>query len=108
LSVAVCRQTQLGLLRLLTNTTIMGNDVLDIRQSWDIYDALMSDERFEFYEEPVGLEQRFRSYTAGAGVAPKLWQDAYLAAFARSAKLHLVTFDRGFQKFEGLHLILLG
>jgi predicted nucleic acid-binding protein len=37
-----------------------------------------------------------------------LWQDAYLAAFARAAKLHLVTFDGGFRQYEGLRLTLLG
>jgi predicted nucleic acid-binding protein len=68
----------------------------------------MSDERFVFYAEPIDLEQHLRRYTASGRVSPKLWQDAYLAAFARAAKLRLVTFDGGFQQFEGLHLTLLG
>jgi toxin-antitoxin system PIN domain toxin len=106
-SVVVCRNTQLGLLRLMTNTTVMDGDVCNLKHAWEIYDALMSDERFSFYGEPLGLEQPFRRYTASGRVSPKLWQDAYLAAFARAAKLQLITFDGGFQQFEGLRLKLL-
>ena len=108
LSVVVCRNTQLGLLRLLTNANVMTGEVCNLKQSWKIYDTLMSDERFDFYAEPIDLEQHFRQYTASGRVSPKLWQDAYLAAFARTTKLHLVTFDGGFQQFEGLRLTLLG
>ena len=108
LSVVVCRNTQLGLLRLLTNANVMTGEVCNLKQSWKIYDTLMSDERFDFYAEPIDLEQHFRHYTASGRVSPKLWQDAYLAAFARTTKLHLVTFDGGFQQFEGLRLTLLG
>jgi predicted nucleic acid-binding protein len=68
----------------------------------------MSDERFVFFVEPIDLEQHFRRYTASGRISPKLWQDAYLAAFACATKLHLVTFDGGFQQFKGLWLTLLG
>jgi toxin-antitoxin system PIN domain toxin len=108
LSVAICRNTQLGLLRLLTNASVMIEDVCNLKQSWKVYDTLMSDERFVFYAEPIDLDQHFRRYTASGRVSPKLWQDAYLAAFARATKLHLVTFDGGFRQFKGLGLTLLG
>jgi toxin-antitoxin system PIN domain toxin len=107
LSVVICRNTQLGLLRLLTNASIMGKDVCIMKQAWTIYDTLMGDERFDFSTEPMDLEQHLRRFTTGERVSPKLWLDAYLAAFARAAKYHLVTFDGGFQQYEGLHLTLL-
>ncbi len=107
LSVGICRNTQLGLLRLLTNVSVMLEDVCNLKQSWEIYDTLMGDERFDFYAEPMDLELHFRRYTASGRVSPKLWQDAYLAAFARATKLNLVTFDGGFQQFEGLRFTLL-
>jgi toxin-antitoxin system PIN domain toxin len=107
LSVGICRNTQLGLLRLLTNASVMLEDVCTLKQSWKVYDTLMGDERFVFYVEPVDLEQHFRRYTASGRVSPKLWQDAYLAAFARAMKLQLVTFDGGFEQFKGLHFTLL-
>jgi hypothetical protein len=108
LSVGICRNTQLGLLRLLTNASVMIGDVCNLKQSWKVYDTLMSDERLVFFVEPIDLEQHFRRYTASGRVSPKLWQDAYLAAFARATKLHLVTFDGGFQQFKGLRLTVLG
>ncbi len=108
LSVVICRITQLSLLRLLTNASVMGNDVCNLEQAWIIYDTLMGDERFDFSTEPMDLEQHLRRYTVGGRVSPKLWQDAYLAAFARAAKYHLVTFDGGFQQYDGLRLTLLG
>jgi toxin-antitoxin system PIN domain toxin len=108
LSVVICRVTQLSLLRLLTNTSVMDKDVCNLKQAWTIYDTLLGDERFEFATEPIDLEQHLRRYTVGGRVSPKLWQDAYLAAFARAAKLNLVTFDGGFQQYEGLRLTLLG
>jgi len=108
LSVVICRITQLSFLRLLTNESVMGRDVCNLKQAWTIYDALMGDERFDFSTEPMNLEQHLRRYTTGERISPKLWQDAYLAAFARAAKYHLVTFDGGFQQYEGLRLTLLG
>ncbi len=85
----------------------MGKEVCNLKQAWTIYDTLMGDERFDFATEPMDLEQHLRRYTAGERISPKLWQDAYLAAFARAAKYHLVTFDGGFQQYEGLRLTLL-
>ena len=108
LSLVICRQTQLSLLRVLTNASVMGSEVCTLTQAWEIYETLVSDERFDFYAEPPGLEPFLRKYTQSGRVSPKLWQDAYLAAFARAAKLHLATFDEGFRQFESLRLTLLG
>ena len=107
LEVVLCRHTQLGLLRLLSNAAIMGNDVCTIQQAWAIYDMVIEDARFEMVNEPNELEVFLRQYTTSGQVSPKLWQDAYLAAFARAGRLRLVTFDQGFRKFSGLQLILL-
>jgi hypothetical protein len=74
----------------------------------DMHRNTQGDERFDFSTEPMDLEQHLRRYTAGEQVSPKLWQNVYLAASARATKLHLVTFDGGFQQFEGLRLTILG
>jgi predicted nucleic acid-binding protein len=39
--------------------------------------------------------------------APKLWSDAYLAAFAIAGGYQLVTFDRGFKQYANLTATLL-
>ena len=106
-SIILCRNTQLGLLRLLCNLSVMRDDICTLAQAWQIYDNVFGDTRFDFYHEPEGLENYLREFTSTGRVSPKLWQDAYLAAFARSSKIHLVTFDRGFQQFRNLKLILL-
>lgn len=106
-AVVVCRQTQLGLMRLLSTRAVMGGDALDAAGCWAVLDVLMSDERFAFAPEPLGFESEFRRAMRGASVSPKLWQDAYLAAFAIAGGLTLVTFDSGFKAVEGLELRLL-
>jgi toxin-antitoxin system PIN domain toxin len=103
----LCRVTQLSLLRLLCHTTVMGADVCTLAGAWSIYDAIQNDERFHFVAEPEPLERVLRRLTQAPTISPKVWTDAYLAAFALSAGLQLVTFDRGFQQFRDLQLILL-
>lgn len=105
--VALCRITQLGLLRLLCNPSVMEEDVCTLEQAWDVYNGIHNDERFTFVPEPKGLEKYFREYSSSVQVSPKIWQDAYIAAFARSAKMLLTTFDRGFGRYDGLHVNLL-
>jgi hypothetical protein len=106
--VLLCRSTQMGLLRLLCNPAVMQADVCSMAQSWGIYDALFQDERFSFCAEPEGLDSIFRQYTQSGRSAPKLWQDAYLAAFARAGGFELVSFDGGFRQFDGVIVTLLG
>ncbi len=60
-----------------------------------------------FLTEPGGLEARWRTYAAQTSASPKLWMDAYLAAFAVAAGCELVTFDRGLGQFPGLKVELL-
>ena len=43
-----CRVTQMGLLRLLTNQHVMGSDVLNSRDAWRVYRAILADERVGF------------------------------------------------------------
>lgn len=106
-AVVVCRQTQLGLLRLLSTRAVMGADVLDVAGCWAVLDVMMADERFVFAHEPTSLEASLRHAMRGATVSPKMWQDAYLTAFAIAGGLTLVTFDAGFREVEGLELRLL-
>ena len=46
-------------------------------------------------EEPAEIEARFRALTRLRQPATKDWADSYLAAFASTGQLTLVTFDRG-------------
>lgn len=107
-SIIVCRMTQLSLLRLLCHPVVMAADVCTLPEAWAVYDQVLADERFMFYLEPMDLEPALRRLTQAGVSSSRLWQNAYLAAFALVAGLRLVTFDRGFQQFPGLPLVLLG
>jgi len=102
-----CRFTQLGLLRLLTAEVVMGrNEVLSQEQAWRAYDRWLQDERVEYLDEATGLETYFRDLTRSPHSAPKDWADSYLAAFAVTSRLTVVTFDQAF-KHKAKELVLL-
>jgi uncharacterized protein len=85
----------LGMLRLLTTEQLMGADeVLTQAQAWSIYDEWLSDERVLYLDKPLDLEKSFRDLTQLRRAAPKDWADSYLIAFAHSAGIRLVTFDK--------------
>jgi toxin-antitoxin system PIN domain toxin len=111
-SVFFCRATQQSLLRLLTTATVFveyGSPPLTNQQAWEAYDGLLADNRVEFQpQEPAGLELRWRQFAARDSSSPKLWMDAYLAAFAMAGGYQMVTTDAAFKQFEGLDLKLLG
>jgi hypothetical protein len=101
-----CRQSQLGLFRLLTTAAAMGNETITQRQCWAIYDRWIEGGRAIEQTEPAGLALAFRSRTEVKSSAPKTWTDAYLAAFAEAAGLTLVTFDKALaQKTKGAVLL---
>lgn len=89
-----CRVTQMGLLRLLSNPAIMGDDALDRSQAWRLFDQLWSDERVLWADEPDELDAVWRAISARDDKSHKLWTDDYLAAFAQAGDLTLATLDR--------------
>lgn len=106
-SCAFCRMTQQGFLRLATNPSAFGNEAISLERAWVCYDMLISDPRILFKEEPVGLERLWRIYSRRRSYSPKVWNDAYLAAFAKCGGLCLITFDRGFRQYSELSCTLL-
>ena len=102
-----CRVTQLSFLRLITTEAVMGKDeVLSQRQAWDVYDRWFEDSRVFFLEEPANLEKMFRGIPKQTRPAAKDWADSYLLAFAETADLSLVTFDRAIKQKDGSVLLL--
>jgi toxin-antitoxin system PIN domain toxin len=103
-SVGFCHATQQSWLRLVTTPAlhriydfppITNHDALALFRHW------LSDSRVEMIEaEPVGTRQLWLQLADRKTASPKLWMDAYLAAFAISGKLSLVTTDKDFSQFE--------
>jgi toxin-antitoxin system PIN domain toxin len=104
-----CRITQLGFLRLMTQPAVMGSDTKTPTEAWGIYDLILSDERVSFRAEPesVLLESDFRRLTTKPQFSSKDWPDAYLATFAETADVILVTFDRALHQMNGGKSLLL-
>ncbi|MEU6642443.1 TA system VapC family ribonuclease toxin [Saccharomonospora sp. NPDC046836] len=94
----LCRVTQMGLLRLLSNAAVMGEDVLARADAWKVIDQLRTDERVQWAGEPAQVEPAWRALSARDDNSHKLWTDDYLAAFAQAAGLTLVTLDTGFSR----------
>jgi toxin-antitoxin system PIN domain toxin len=91
-----CRYTQIGLLRLITNQVVMGEQTLTLRKAWSVYDRWLADPRVEFYPEPRGVDAEFREATEPFASKPasKWIGDCWLLASANGIKATLVTFDR--------------
>jgi toxin-antitoxin system PIN domain toxin len=99
-SCAFCRLTQQGFLRLATNPTVFKDEAATTDVAWAFYDRVLEDERVYFMREPDGLEQAWRECMRNRGHSHRVWNDAYLAAFAQTASLEIVTFDQGFREYQ--------
>ncbi len=110
-SVLFCRATQQSFLRLLTNASVLrpyGNPPLTNREAWSACEALLTDDRIDFRAaEPAGLEPLWKELATRGTASPKLWMDAYLAAFALAGRYRMVTTDVAFRQFRGLDLLVL-
>jgi uncharacterized protein len=90
------RYSQLGLLRLVTNSQVMGDSVISLAGAFALYDSLIEDPRIELAPEPQGLDRVVRSYSRPISrrSATKAIGDLYLIAFAVAASSTMVTFDK--------------
>ena len=102
---AFCRATQQSYLRLLTNPIITSQPPLTNREAMTGYRELRRDFRVVWLDEPKGLENLWWTYAERTTPAPKIWMDAYLAAFAQLSHARLVTFDQGFKAYKNLNWI---
>ena len=92
-----CRFTQLGLLRLLATSAVMGKDVRTIGETWKVYDRWLEDSRVSIRPEAFELDAAFRAATRSVSrlSSPKALGDCYLRAVSQVTDTTLVTFDRG-------------
>ncbi len=108
--IAFCRATQQSYLRLVTTPAIQTRYYslpISNVQAWTRCQQLLDLPQVTFLEEPPGLATHWQRYAGRPSPSPKVWMDAYLAAFARSHVITLVTLDKDFKNFPGLHLRIL-
>lgn len=108
-----CRSTEQSLLRLMTTPTLQRayqtehftNRIVveTLRQLQSVAAIRVLD------SEPEGTRALWLELASLDSASPKVWMDAYLAAFAIRGGLRLVTLDRDFQSWipKGLELELL-
>jgi uncharacterized protein len=80
---------------------------LTLSEAWQKYDVFQSDPYVSYIDEPAGIEPLWRIHTTRQSFSPKVWNDAYLAAFAQAANFELVTFDRGFAQYQPVRSTIL-
>lgn len=107
-----CRSTQHSFLRLASTPVLLkayGAEGLTNRDALVALEALLALPQVCERAEPPGLVALWHRLATRDTASPKVWMDAYLAAFARSGGLQLVTLNHDFKSFEahGLDLILL-
>jgi len=107
-----CRATEQSFLRLLSTVALAktyGVAPLSNRDALAALDALQAMSQVAWREEPPGVYGLWRNLAASDSASPKVWMDAWLAAFAIAGALRMVTLDRDFTNFlpHGLDLMLL-
>ena len=92
-----CRFTQIGLLRLLATSAVMGKDVRTVGEARKLYDRWLEDSRVGIRQESVEFDGAFRAATRSVFRlwSPKALGDCYLLAVGKVTGATLVTFDRG-------------
>ena len=107
-----CRSTQQSVLRLASTPALLktyGADGLTNRDALVALDALLALAQVCEREEPPGTVVLWHRLAGRDTASPKVWMDAYLAAFAMGGALRLVTLDHDFKTYQarGLDLLLL-
>ena len=107
-----CRATQQSFLRLATTPTLLRAyraEGFTNQDAVGLIAALTQQPVIRFLPEPPDLEFLWHRLASFPSSSPKVWMDAYLAAFAILRKAEFVTLDRDFRNFEkdGLKLKLL-
>lgn len=102
-SLLLCRATQQSLLRLLTTATVFRpyeTRPLTNREAQAVLNEIAADPRVTFMDEPPDISHHWMKFAARDSSSPKVWMDAYLAAFAYTAPAVLATTDTGFSSYD--------
>ena len=105
--IVFCRVTQMGLLRLLTNSQVMAGDALTPAAAWRSVDAYLADSRFGMVAEPANFEEHWRALSKRPSGGPNFWTDAYLAALVAAGGHTLVTFDKALRQYKSAKVRIL-
>lgn len=97
-----CRSTQQSFLRLATTLTLLkayGAEGMTNRDALLALEALIALPQVCLRDEPPGVSALWHRIAACDTASPKVWMDAYLAAFALAGGLTVVSLDQDFKNF---------
>lgn len=103
--IAFCRVTMLGLLRLLTNASVMQGAPFTAPEAWDAYLAFAALPEVGFIEDSLEAEKRFELWSRRPDFPAHGWTDAWIAALAASVDARVVSFDTDFNAYPGLKFL---
>jgi toxin-antitoxin system PIN domain toxin len=108
----LCRQTEMGFLRLTTQDRVMkacGVQALTNNEAINFLAEVSGDPAVSSTDEPASTRHLWQKLSRSRQRSPNVWVDAYLAALAISLGAEMVTFDQGFKSYlpHGLRLVLL-
>lgn len=101
-----CRLSAMSLVRLLMHPRLMANKPLTLAKAWALYRRFAALPGVAMLAEPEGLDVDLEAFVTSR-LPSRLFTDAYFAALAGKADVRLVTFDRDFERFDGLTLLRL-
>lgn len=96
-----CRSTMMGLVRLLSQPRMAGNNAIPLSQAMALYRQWVATPEVALLPDSPGVEDAIEQILLSRGEPQptRLWTDICLAATAQSAGLRMVTFDRDFERF---------
>ncbi len=100
--VLFCTVTALGLVRLVCQPKLMGVAVKNAAEASALLDALRQQPGVQLAEPEHNGWEVFHQLLRGGALPARLCIDAHLAALAIANGWRLVSFDRDFERFEGL------
>jgi toxin-antitoxin system PIN domain toxin len=105
--VLFCTVTALGLVRLVCQPKLMGVAVKNAAEASALLDALCQQPGVQLAEPEHNGWEVFHQLLRGGALPARLCTDAHLAALAIANGWRLVSFDRDFERFEGLERLAL-
>ncbi len=102
---AFCRPTQQSFLRIVTTPAVQriyASGVISNHDAWEKWQMLMALPQVVWLDEPQAIEKIWRKHALLRSASPKVWMDAYLAAFAIGHRISIATLDADFMQFKGL------
>jgi toxin-antitoxin system PIN domain toxin len=104
---AFCWVTAMGLMRVTCQRHTFGGQPLSPSEAWQNYNPWRSRNDVTLAAEPAGLHDCLKAWVEQGRATSRNWTDLYLAAFALSHGMRLVTFDKAFCALPKLDALVL-